>query len=45
MIFHRYSEIDPAEQKMHADYIREHADADGEEMRRFYIAHFSSMWS
>lgn len=45
MIFHRYSEIDPAEQKMHADYIREHADADGEEMRRFYIAHFSFLWS
>ena len=45
IVIHRYSEIDPAEQKMHADYIQEHIDDEGEEMRQFYLAHFSSLWS
>lgn len=44
IIIHRYSEIDPDEQKMHANYIKEHLDDDGEEMKRFYISHFSSLW-
>ena len=45
IVIHRYSEIDPAEQKMHANYIKEHIDDEGEEMRQFYLAHFSSLWS
>ncbi len=44
VIIHRYDEIDPAEQKMHANYIKEHLDAQGEAMREFFIAHFSSLW-
>lgn len=45
IIIHRYSEIDPAEQKMHADYIKEHMDEYSEEMKLFYIAHFGPLWS
>ena len=45
IVIHRYSEIDPAEQEMHANYIKEHIDDEGEEMRQFYLAHFSSLWS
>ena len=44
IIVHRYSEIDPAEQKMHANYIKTHIDDEGEEMKKFYISHFSSLW-
>lgn len=44
IIIHKYSEIDPVEQKMHADYIKEHIDDEGEEMKRFYLAHFGSLW-
>ena len=44
VIIHRYSEIDPAEQKMHANYIRDHLTDEGEEMARFYRSHFSSLW-
>ena len=44
LVIHRYSEIDPDEQKMHANHIKEHIDDEGEEMRRFYLAHFSSLW-
>ena len=45
IIIHRYAEIDPAEQKMHANYIKEHMEDRGEEMKRFYIAHFGALWS
>lgn len=45
IVIHRYSEIDPAEQKMHANYIKEHIDDEGEEMMQFYLEHFSSLWS
>lgn len=45
IVIHRYFEIDPDEQKMHASYIKEHIDDEGEEMRQFYLAHFSSLWS
>ena len=41
---HRYHEIDPLEQKMHANYIRDHLQDEGEEMARFYYAHFSTLW-
>lgn len=42
---HRYSKIDPVEQMIHANYIKEHLNDEGEDMRRFYLAHFSSLWS
>lgn len=45
IMIHRYADIDPDEQKMHADHIKEHIDEEGEEMRQFYLAHFSSLWS
>lgn len=44
IVIHRYSEIDPAEQKLHANYIKSHLDEAGEEMKQFYIAHFSMLW-
>lgn len=45
IVIHRYSEIDPAEQRLHANYIKEHIDDEGEAMKQFYLAHFSSLWS
>lgn len=45
IVIHRYSEIDPAEQKIHARYVKEHMDEEGEEMKQFYLAHFASLWS
>lgn len=44
IIIHRYSEIDQAEQKMHANYIKEHIEDEGEKMKHFSISHFSSLW-
>ena len=44
IIIHRYDEIDPAEQKMHANYIRAHIHDEGEEMCSFYTEHFSDLW-
>ena len=44
LVIHRYEEIDSAEQKMHANYIKEHLDAQGEAMKEFFIKHFSSLW-
>ena len=32
VIIHRYSEIEEAEQKMHANYIKAHLDSQGEDM-------------
>ena len=45
IVIHRYSEIDPTEQKMHARYVKEHMDEEGEAMKRFYLTHFSPLWS
>lgn len=45
IIIHRYSEIDPEEQKMHANYIKEHLNDEGEIMKQFYLTHFQSLWS
>lgn len=45
IVIHRYSEIAPAEQMIHANYIKEHLNDEGKDMRRFYLAHFSSLWS
>ncbi len=44
LIIHRYSEIDPVEQKMHANYIKAHISDEGKEMMLFYLSHFSSLW-
>ena len=44
IVIHRYSEIDPAEQKKHANYIRDHLTDEGEDMAEFYRLHFSSLW-
>jgi len=45
IIIHRYEEIDPKEQKMHANYIRDHIeDEDNVEYREFLRAHFSTLW-
>lgn len=44
IFIHRYLEIDPVEQKMHANYIKEHFDEEGEAMKQFYLAHFSALW-
>lgn len=44
IVIHRYSEIEPSEQKMHANYIRDHILDEGKEMAQFYYAHFSSLW-
>lgn len=45
LVIQRYAEIDPDEQKIHADYIREHMDEEGIEMKQFYLTHFSALWS
>ena len=44
IIIHRYADIDPAEQKLQANYIRDHMGEEGEAMARFYRAHFSALW-
>ena len=44
LIIHRYAEIDPAEQKAHANRIKEYKDTVSEEMKQFYIKHFSLLW-
>ena len=40
IVIHRYAEIDPAEQKEHANYIRDHLTDEGDEMAKFYRTHF-----
>lgn len=44
VVIHKYSDIDPAEQKMHANHIKGHLDDEGEKMKAFYIEHFSALW-
>lgn len=45
IIILRYAEIDPVEQKMHANYIRDHLDDPlHKEYRDFLLQHFSSLW-
>lgn len=44
IVIHRYTEIDPVEQKMHANYIKQHLEDEGEAMKHFYLIHFSSLW-
>lgn len=45
VIIHRYGEIDPDEQKLHANYVRDHMDDPMfSEYRNFLFCHFSSLW-
>ena len=45
VVIHRYEEIDPIEQKMHANHIKEHLDDEEyREYRDFLIQHFASLW-
>jgi len=44
VVIHRYSEIDIVEQKMHANYIKNHLDDQGMDMKEFYVTYFSSLW-
>ena len=45
VVVHRYSEIDPDDQKLHAGYVRDHInDPIFEEYRNFLYCHFSSLW-
>lgn len=44
VIIHRYTEIDPQEQRENAIYIKEHIDDESTDMRAFYIKHFSQLW-
>lgn len=44
IVIHGYYEIDPAEQKLHANYIKEHLGDEGEVMEQFYLKHFSKLW-
>ena len=44
VVIHRYHEIDLAEQKMHANYSKEHNINENEQMKPFYLRHFSDLW-
>lgn len=44
VVIHRYSEIDIVEQKMHANYIKNHLDDQGMDMKEFNVTYFSSLW-
>ena len=43
VVIHRYQDIAPDEQRMHANHIKEHLD-DDQAMKPFYMKHFSSFW-
>ena len=46
VIVHRYEEINSEEQRMHANYIRDHIeDEDNAAYREFLITHFSQLWN
>ena len=45
VVIHRYAEIDPAEQNMHANYLRDHIeDPLLAQYRDFIILYFSPLW-
>lgn len=46
VIIHRYAEIAPEEQKMHANYIRDYLgdETQNKEYREFLVKHFSPLW-
>lgn len=43
VVIHKYQDIDPVEQKMHANHIKEHLD-DNKIMKPFYLKNFSTLW-
>lgn len=43
VVIHKYYDIDPDEQKMHANHIKEHLD-DNKIMKPFYLKNFSTLW-
>ena len=43
VVIHRYQDIDPVEQKMHANHIKEHLEYN-QTMKAFYLKNFSSLW-
>lgn len=43
VVIHRYQDIAPDEQKMHANHIKEHLD-DNKIMKPFYLKNFSTLW-
>lgn len=46
VIIHRYDEIDPQEQKLHANYIRDHLSDEVYSMcRDFLCRNFSPLWN
>lgn len=46
VIVHRYGEIDPDEQKLHAGYVHDHIDDPMfAEYRNFLLRHFSPLWN
>ena len=45
VVIHRYDEIDPAEQKDHANHLRDYAMNNPQlTYRDFLIEHFSPLW-
>ena len=45
VVVHRYDEIDPAERKMHINYMRDHLDDPAyAAYREFIYRHFSPLW-
>ena len=44
LVIHRYSEIDPEEQKMHANHMKANLNAQGDDMVEFFRTHFSCLW-
>ena len=44
VVIHRYLEIDPEEQKMHANYIKAHMEKYSPEEKEFYYKYFSALW-
>lgn len=46
IVIHWYEEIDPKEQKMHANYIHDHLEDENnnKEYREFLIHNFSALW-
>ena len=44
VVIHRYDEIDSAEQKNHANYIKKHINDNGQ-MKPFYLRYFSDLWA
>lgn len=43
VVIHRYQDIAPDEQRIHANHIKENLD-DDQAMKPFYMKHFSSFW-